>query len=285
MKPRPLAIATLSPVAAVALAALLAAAPGTAAAADKAGCADHPLFPNRMPGYALSDCKTTDFDAVRFLKWKQPETTVEGKVDYRFYQRPPNQGASGLEIVRQYQSAFQKIGGTIVDIDERRFFYGKVVQGGREIWAQAEARPGGMIRLYVVEKKGMDQQVVADAAAFSNDLQTTGHAAVYGILFDTAKAELKPESTPALEQVAKLLSRDPALKLWVVGHTDGVGQVDVNMKLSQARAEAVVAALTTTYKIAPARLKGHGVGPLAPVASNAGEEGRAKNRRVELVKQ
>ena len=93
------------------------------------------------------------------------------------------------------------------------------------------------------------------------------------------------ESTPALQEVAKLLGSAPSLKLWVVGHTDGVGAIDANMRLSQARAEAVVAALTTTYKIAPARLKGYGVGPLAPVASNAAEESRAKNRRVELVQQ
>jgi outer membrane protein OmpA-like peptidoglycan-associated protein len=157
------------------------------------------------------------------------------------------------------------------------------VQDGREIWAQAEARPGGMIRLFIVEKKPMTQHVVADAAAFSNDLKGTGHAAIYGIYFDTAKAVLTPESTPALQEVAKLLATDPALKLWVVGHTDSVGAIDANMRLSQARAEAVVAALTSAHGIAPDRLTGYGVGPLAPVASNASEDGRAKNRRVELV--
>jgi outer membrane protein OmpA-like peptidoglycan-associated protein len=275
MKTRLAALAVLVLLPAAALA-----APG-----DKPGCADHPLFPTRLPDYKITDCKVTEYDSVRFLKMKQPELTVEGKGTYLFYQRPPGQGAAALEIVRNYQNALTKIGATIVDIDERRFVYGKVVQDGREVWAQAEARPGGMIRLYVVEKKAMTQHVVADAAAFSNDLKSTGHVAVYGIYFDTAKSELKPESTPALQEVAKLLGSDPGLRLWVVGHTDGVGAIDANLKLSQARAEAVVAALTTTYKIAPARLRGHGVGPLAPVASNAAEEGRAKNRRVELVQQ
>jgi outer membrane protein OmpA-like peptidoglycan-associated protein len=104
-------------------------------------------------------------------------------------------------------------------------------------------------------------------------------------LFGTAKAVVKPESTPALQEVATLLKADPSLKLWVVGHTDSVGQVDANMALSRARAEAVVAALTTTHGIAAARLKGYGVGPLAPVASNHAGDGRAKNRRAELVKQ
>jgi OmpA-OmpF porin, OOP family len=85
--------------------------------------------------------------------------------------------------------------------------------------------------------------------------------------------------------VAKLLGTDPSLKLWVVGHTDSVGAVEGNMKLAQARAEAVVTALTTAHGIAAARLKGYGVGPLAPVASNESDDGRAKNRRVELVRQ
>jgi len=267
------------------LAAFLCPATALAATGDKPGCADHPLFPTRLPDYRLTDCRVTEYDAVRFLKMKQPERTEEGKVTYLFYQRPPNQGAAALEIVRNYQNALAKIGATIVDIDERHFVYGKVVEGGREIWAQAEARPGGMIRLHIVEKKAMVQHVVADAAAFGNDLKATGHAAVYGILFDTAKAVLKPESTPALQEVAKLLAASPALKLWVVGHTDSVGAIDANMRLSQARAEAVVAALTSTHGISPDRLRGYGVGPLAPVASNAVEDGRAKNRRVELVKQ
>ena len=131
----------------------------------------------------------------------------------------------------------------------------------------------------------MQQHIVADAASFANDLKSTGHVAVYGIYFDTGKSVVKPDSKPALEEVAKLDKADAALKLWVVGHTDSVGTVDDNMKLAHARAEAVVAELTTTYGVAAARLKGYGVGPLAPVASNDTEDGRAKNRRVDLVKQ
>ena len=85
--------------------------------------------------------------------------------------------------------------------------------------------------------------------------------------------------------MAKLLGADPSLKLWVVGHTDSVGAIEGNMKLAQARAEAVVTALTTTHGISAARLKGYGVGPLAPVASNDSDDGRAKDRRVDLVKE
>ena len=130
----------------------------------------------------------------------------------------------------------------------------------------------------------MKQHVVADAAAMSNDLRATGHVAVYGIFFDTGKAVVKPESKAAIDEVAKLLKGDPNLKLWVVGHTDSVGKVDDNMRLAQARAEAVAAELVSAHGIAASRLKGYGVGPLAPVAGNDDEAGRAKNRRVDLVK-
>ena len=95
-----------------------------------------------------------------------------------------------------------------------------------------------------------------DAASFGNDLKATGHVAVYGIFFDTGKSILKPESTPALQEVVKLLGAEPSLKLWVVGHTDSVGAIEGNMKLSQARAEAVVTALTTTHGTADARESG-----------------------------
>jgi outer membrane protein OmpA-like peptidoglycan-associated protein len=127
--------------------------------------------------------------------------------------------------------------------------------------------------------------ITVDAAALSSDIAATGHTAVYGIYFDTAKAEVKPESDAALKEIAKLLQQTPTLKLFVVGHTDSVGALASNMDLSKRRADAVVAALTAKYGVAAARLAAQGCGPLAPVGSNDTEDGRAKNRRVELVKQ
>ena len=93
------------------------------------------------------------------------------------------------------------------------------------------------------------------------------------------------ESDPTLSEIAKLLGRSADMKIHVIGHTDNVGMLAANMTLSKQRAEAVVAALVSKYKIAPARLQANGVGPLAPVATNRTEDGRAKNRRVELVVQ
>jgi len=116
-------------------------------------------------------------------------------------------------------------------------------------------------------------------------LRQKGSASVYGIYFDFDKADIKPESEPAIKEIAKLLQENKTLKLYVVGHTDNVGSLDYNLKLSKARADAVIRELTTKYKISPDRLKAFGVGSLAPVATNKTEEGRAKNRRVELVEQ
>ena len=109
--------------------------------------------------------------------------------------------------------------------------------------------------------------------------------AIYGIYFDFNKADVKPESDPTLIEITKLLSQNPNLKLYVVGHTDNVGKFDYNMKLSQTRANAVIQALVSRYGVDRNRLKSYGVGPLAPVQPNKTEEGRAKNRRVELVEQ
>ena len=263
----------------------LAIAAPAAAETDKKGCADHPLFPTRMPDFFIVDCKTAEFDAYAF-KTRNPRTQnrQEGKFTFITYQLTRGKSdASGVAVVRNYENALAKIGGTVAESDPDKWVNGKVVLDGKEAWAEA-FKGNGKIWLRIVEKQPMKQHIVADALSMSNDLRATGHVAVYGIFFDTGKSVVKPESKPALDEVAKLLKGDPALKLWVVGHTDWVGQVSDNMRLAQARAEAVAGELVSAHGIAAARLKGYGVGPLAPVAGNDDEAGRAKNRRVDLVK-
>ena len=110
------------------------------------------------------------------------------------------------------------------------------------------------------------------------------HIAVDGIYFETGKSDLKPESEPAIAEMAKLLKDDAALKLYVVGHTDNAGALDGNMKLSQDRAAAVKAYLVQTFGVGAARLTTAGFGDTKPVAPNTTDDGRAQNRRVELVK-
>ncbi len=137
-----------------------------------------------------------------------------------------------------------------------------------------------------VDTKAREQAMEAlSASEMGKSLDTSGKVAVYGILFDTAKADIKPESKASLEQIGSLLKQQTRLKLHVVGHTDNVGSLAANIDLSKRRAEAVVAALASTFGIARDRLTANGVASLAPVASNADEAGRAKNRRVELVLQ
>lgn len=116
-------------------------------------------------------------------------------------------------------------------------------------------------------------------------IKNEGKVAIYGIYFDFDKADIKPESKPTIEEIAKFLKEHPEIKLYIVGHTDNVGKLEYNMELSKRRAEAVVKELVEKYGIKSDRLKAFGVGPLAPVAPNSTEEGRAKNRRVELVEQ
>jgi OmpA-OmpF porin, OOP family len=146
----------------------------------------------------------------------------------------------------------------------------------------------GGVYLQVVEGKAMDTGKVSvnlNAGDMAKRLVAEGKVAVYGILFDTGKASLKPESKAQLDEMAKLLQSDPTLKVFVVGHTDNVGTYDANLALSRQRAETVAQALVSGAKIDMKRLQAVGAANIAPVANNAQEAGRARNRRVELVVQ
>jgi outer membrane protein OmpA-like peptidoglycan-associated protein len=141
--------------------------------------------------------------------------------------------------------------------------------------------------LRVLEAKGMDSGKVATAAPedLSASLETAGSVNLYGILFDYDQDAVKPESKPALDEIAKVLADKPSLRLKIIGHTDNVGSAAYNLDLSTRRAANVSAALVGGYAIDPARLSFEGAGMSLPIESNDAEEGRAKNRRVELIAQ
>lgn len=136
----------------------------------------------------------------------------------------------------------------------------------------------------IIESTEREQKMVTvNASEMAEKISATGSVALYGIYFDFNKADVKPESTPTLEQIYQLLLDNSTMKLLVVGHTDNVGSFEYNMDLSKNRAIAVVNALVNRYGIDSARLMPVGVSFASPVASNSSEEGQAKNRRVELV--
>jgi OmpA-OmpF porin, OOP family len=252
---------------------------------DAAGCRDHPLI-TRIPNFYIEDCQEQEFGQYKFRNKDGGEISVEGnsyKIDY--YVKQNTKAPSELQIVRNFNNAVNRIGGVLIH-EEPGNIYLKVEKGGAVTWLHVRAfNQGESYTLNIIEKKSMVQKVLADASSMIRDISTSGKVSIYGIYFDFNKADVKPESEPALKEISRLLSQNPQMKLYIVGHTDNVGGLDYNMKLSQARADAVVKDLVSKYKVAPDRLKANGIGPLAPVTSNDSEDGKAKNRRVELVKQ
>jgi outer membrane protein OmpA-like peptidoglycan-associated protein len=268
--------------AALALAALL---PTLALAqrSDERGSKDHPLF-TRMPNFYIDQYENEEFGQRSFTDAKGKVQKVEGHRWYlRYLLQPGAKDPGGLAVKRNFIIAAQKIGGRVT-LDQGYNAELVITRGRAETWVRVE---GGaeIYRLHIVEKAAMEQSVVADADALSRDLAASGHVAVGGILFDTGKSELKPESAAAVAQVAKLMQTNAGLKLAVVGHTDTVGDAAANLRLSADRAAAVIQALVANHAIARARLTAFGAGPYAPVASNSSEEGRSLNRRVEVVAQ
>jgi len=178
-----------------------------------------------------------------------------------------------------------------IAFEEGRLLVGTLPRPGGEAWVMVYVSKAvnGSTRyaqafVETVEPRAMatGQVKVLAAADIQAGLRADGKVAFYGLYFDSGKAELEPESRPQLDEMARLLKSQPSLQAFVVGHTDGQGALESNLQLSQARAQAVVDALQR-LGIAASRLAAKGVASLAPVATNASDEGRARNRRVELV--
>jgi OmpA-OmpF porin, OOP family len=162
---------------------------------------------------------------------------------------------------------------------------GKIEKNGGVTYVDVSSfNEGTSYWVYVIEKGAMKQDVVADAASLRASLAATGKVVVQGIYFDADKATIRPESAPAIEEIVKLLKQDTKLALNVVGHTANSGTLESCLSLSNDRAKAIVAALVAKG-ISAGRLKAVGVDPYCPAASNRTEEGKALNRRVELVEQ
>ena len=265
----------------IAILALLATTgPVLAWAADKKGCQDHPMI-SRMPKYDLWSCESS-YDEVGFVA-NGKTTTVEGKRAKLEYSWSSEQEPhpSFFQIRKNYSTAIRSIGGTVLEDAERRLV-GTIKKPDKEVWVALEAfNDGKDYELVIVEKESTPQDVQANA--LFDAIQKTGVAVVY-IKFDTAKWDIKPESEDIVVQIASMLQSNPALKVSVEGHTDNVGTPASNKTLSENRARSVVSGLVAKG-IDSGRLRAVGRGQDASIADNRTEEGRAKNRRVEIVKQ
>jgi OmpA-OmpF porin, OOP family len=251
---------------------------------DAEGSKDHPLV-TRMPGYYIDSYQADEFAAYDPTVVGGKDVHWEGKMYSISYSRKEDAAqTSMLQIVRNYQNALKSIGGVILGGDARRVAT-EIRKGGAMTGVYVEAfNEGRNYQVTIVESQAMRQDVTADAAAMGKDITETGKTIIYGIYFDTGSATIKPESEQALAEMAKLLKNSPNMKAYVVGHTDNTGTLEINIKLSADRADSVVKALVARG-ISATRLKSAGVGPYCPIGSNSSEEGKAKNRRVELVQQ
>jgi outer membrane protein OmpA-like peptidoglycan-associated protein len=258
--------------------------------ADVDGSKDYPGI-SRMPNTWLQTYNHLKFDAFKF-----PVATVHNQTQYqsvegeryfiRYNVKTGFERTSALQEIRNYENAAKAAGGQVVwDIIDgagNAEATMKLHKGSSEIWVYLNAYTG-QYELNIIEKQAMAQEVTMDAAAMAGNIADTGSVAIYGINFDTASSVIKPDSEPVINEIAKLLTNNPTLKVGIVGHTDMVGDAAGNMKLSQARAESVIKALVANHGIAAARLVAFGAGPWSPLASNKTDDGRARNRRVELV--
>lgn len=237
-----------------------------------------------MPGYAPDEPRKRNFDEASFTVTDGDDTKkvkAQGALYELSYSKAGAQTSSDLEIQENYRNALKKLGAQILYADDRNTD-ARLIDNGQTIWVKIYSQETE-IDITVVEEKAFQASIKpAQASELKAALDKDGHVALY-INFDFDKATLRPDAKPVIAQVLALLKDNPGLKLSIVGNTDNVGSHDYNVKLSQARAATVVAELVKDG-IAAGRLTSSGDGPDKPVADNDSSEGRAKNRRVELVK-
>lgn len=268
-------------------------APAAEAEPDAQGCKDSTLL-SRVPGCWIEQCAQKDFDSMDVYKEAEKpdefevtkQKPVEGTTVVIEYSCPAN--VSPLQIARNAEGALRTAGYTLVLSGKVTNNVGNHVpvvvatKGGQ--WVQVVTDTGG--RAYIlsaVREADMKQEVKADATSMAAEIQKTGHVAVYGITFDTGQSTIKPESDSVLQEIVTVLTSNPSWRMRIEGHTDNVGTKALNDGLSTRRSAAVEAWLVA-HGVEKSHLTHAGYGDGRPVGDNTTAEGRAKNRRVELVK-
>jgi outer membrane protein OmpA-like peptidoglycan-associated protein len=260
---------------------------------DVAGSKDHPLL-TRYPDSTITEYQrnfnSTPMSVGANADGTPQVQTVEGQTTaIRYFYRDADKQPSPLQLLRNYETAIKNIKGTVVferlpkegDGGEATL---KVTTGGKDVWVKVEpdvwSAPTQSYKLTIVEVEAMAQ--VVSANAMLDALNKDGFIALY-INFDTNKSDLKADGEATVKEIVSLMRSSPTLKLSIEGHTDNVGTAAANQKLSEARARAVMDAVVHAG-IDKGRLSAKGLGQTVPIADNRSEDGRAKNRRVELVK-
>ncbi|OQA30662.1 MAG: Outer membrane porin F precursor [Acidobacteria bacterium ADurb.Bin340] len=267
---------------------LAAGTPGLARCQDEEGCKDHPIV-TRMPQFRIASCETKEFEAFEFKVGLDATTgdnkvkVVEGRYTQIVYALNEGAQASPLQVFRNHEQAFQKLRARVYKVwqagSSYNYLTAVVSQNGKETWVMLEPSDDEY-KLNIVELQTMAQQVTANALL--KDLNEKGSVSLY-INFDSGKSVLKEDGVAVVAEIEQALKQQADLKISIEGHTDNTGTPVGNRKLSGERAAAVVAALKARG-IEPGRLASAGRGQDKPIADNGTEEGRAKNRRVEIVK-
>lgn len=246
-----------------------------------------PSFFTTFDGFYIESCKESEFGSYSF-EFDGAARIVERKGKYRevwFRKKPGNtRKVSGLQIIQNHVNAIKAVNGEVMKGSNDGIY--KTTYQGNELWIHLTVYSGLVdvdnFAIKSIESVPMRQEVTAIGIKGSIDSQ--GKVALYGILFDTGKSELKTESAKELSEVAAYLKSNPAISIYIIGHTDNVGDLATNIKLSKARGESVKQYLILNHQIDGNRLASDGVGPLCPVTSNDSESGKKLNRRVEIVK-
>lgn len=271
---------------------LLAFSMATFAQDDAAGCKDHPLL-TRLEHFYISECEE-NYNELELRISSSKTEKKEGTLSYIYYRFNSDAGVkpkSVLQIIRNYEAAITKNGGKLIyknsnamDAQLEATFH--LATKENEYWLQLTSFAGTenaveAFSLNILKMESMKQEVAA--SEMFEALKKDGFIALY-INFETGKSIIKPESQPIIDQITEMLQQNPDLKVSIEGHTDNVGTAKSNQTLSESRAKSVMTALVTKG-IPASRLKSKGWGQTKPVADNNTEDGKAKNRRVEIVKQ
>jgi OOP family OmpA-OmpF porin len=244
-------------------------------------------FFTTFDGFYLDWCKSDEFGSYKFwIDGGANSIKKEGVYREVWFRKKPDskRAVTGEQVLQNYVNAIKAVGGEVVKGSDGNIF--RTTYNGKELWIYVNASTYNKdldnFGIFSIEVDVMKQEI--NALDIKGSIDSQGKIALYGILFDTGKSEIKPESEKAIISVATFLKENPELNVYIIGHTDNVGSYEMNQKLSKSRGESVKNYLVSKYGIPATRLTGDGAGPICPVTSNDTEEGRSLNRRVEIVK-